>query len=142
MAQVAESRYVGLKPFKSSEVARQAALKSAEVRRAKRDAKLAKEQRVQAIVDTLDHTQLGEYALKAVLALAQAALSGELTEPTDIRQRKLYAEAAEILHRIARLELGESTSNVAHATIEQDTEARRQELLARLKITTVDSTAD
>lgn len=113
--------------------AREMASRSAAVRREKRDAQRERTEQLARILETLDRSQLGPFAIQGAMYLAQAAITGEIPEPEDALERKRLIEAAELLHRIGRLEMGESTSNALHAAVDVDALAtRRAELAARL----------
>ena len=115
----------------STEAARQAAYRSAEVRRQNREAKAERQAEVARITAELDRSHIGPFALQAALVLAEAAILGDIQPPENALERKRLAETAEILHRIGRLELGESTSNAAHATLDAATVAARYAELER-----------
>ena len=118
----------------TSEQAREAGRKSAAVRAAKRAELNARRAQVERITAELDRTQMGPATLAAALTLANACIQGDIPIPENALERKRLAETAEILHRIARLELGESTSNSVTLTGDlADIDARRAELLSRLQ---------
>ena len=96
--------------------AREMALRSVEIRRQRRDQAVQRQAEIEHIIEVLDHEQLGPFALTAALALAHNALSGEMAPPETPLDRLRLAETAVLLHKIGRLEMGESTSNtvVAH----------------------------
>lgn len=117
----------------TSEKAREAQAKSVEARRRNREAVEARKDQVAAIVAELDRTQLGPVALAVALKLALAVVAGDIPIPRDALERKRLAETAEILHRIGRLELGESTSNAVTLTGDlADLDAKRADLAAQL----------
>lgn len=117
----------------SGEKAREAGRRSQAVQAQKRAERAEHLARVDAILDTFDGEHLGPTTLAAALVLAKAAVRGEIPIPANATERKKLAEAAEILHRIGRLELGESTSNT-HTVSEtaQDVAARLSDARSRL----------
>ena len=127
----------------NSEQAREAGRKSAEVRAAKRAELNARRAQVERITSELDRTQIGPATLAAALTLAQAAIAGDIPIPRDALERKRLAETAEILHRIGRLEMGESTANVEHAALSDVERASRLAALrSQLGVIDVESSSD
>ena len=99
----------------TSETARAAARKSAEVRRQRKAeqaaAAAAAKRDIQEWVDTYEREQLGESCAAAAQKIAHMILDGEITD-----QRALVA-ALPVLSDIARLEAGQHTAATLHATI-------------------------
>jgi hypothetical protein len=113
------------KPF-TAEAARAAGRRSG---LARRERALERDRYAQAI-DLLvaefgGRGKLGEVAFASTMKLALAAVSGEIAEPETPLDRLRLAEAARIVHNIARLEVGESTSNVARANVDLSTLQKR-----------------
>ena len=121
----AERRY-RLTPDKAKE----AQARSVASRRKNREDAALRRQQIERMAQELDHSQVGPVTLAAAFKLAIICATGEVPVPKDALERKRLAETAEILHRIARLELGESTSNIAHATASNE---ERTEQLAQLQ---------
>ncbi len=98
-----------------------------------RERKLAEVELADAVTDLIEPLQrenIGPEFLRMALKLANDAIRAEVPVSTSL-ERKQTAEAAKILHTMARLELGESTANTVtfNAT---DYAARKAELDARM----------
>ncbi len=101
---------------------------------ARRRAMLAHADRVQLIdqaVANIDTQNIGTNMLQAAVNLVEASARGEIPTPETPLERKQLADAAKVVYFMARLQLGESTQNVAHATVE-DARAKRAELEERM----------
>ena len=84
---------------------------------------------VDAIVSELDDVHPA--TLRACLSIAKALEDGGADIPIeDWLDAQRAANTAEILHRISRLANGQSTANVAHATM---TDEERRERMAQLR---------
>lgn len=73
----------------------------------------ARAEQVWQLADALDRADVAPFLLASSLILASKAVSGELPDPTSPLDSARYMEASQIAHKIARLEMGESTSNAA-----------------------------
>ena len=117
----------------TTENAAEMARRSVQLRKQRNDAALQRRAEIEHIIETLDRDDLGPYTLAAALAAAHLALSGELEPPETVLDRLRLGELAQILQRIGRLELGESTSNAAHATVDaSELASKRAAILAQL----------
>lgn len=67
---------------------------------------------VTAIIEPLAREHIGPELLRMALKLAEAASTAQVEVSTPL-ERKQTAETAQILHKMGRLELGESTANTA-----------------------------
>jgi hypothetical protein len=111
-------------------------------RQAKARKQIAERAELQAvmtpIVENLGREQIGPTFLRHAHTLAERATTAEVDVNTagDVRH---LAEAANILHKMARLELGESTSNSMTFNV-SDIAAKRAELEARLAALDVSDT--
>ncbi len=85
---------------------------------------------VTSITQELDRQELGPEFLKLAHQLALRAGNAEITPETALEIKQL-ADAAQILHKMGRLELGESTANTAIVNV-TDAFAKQRELDARL----------
>jgi hypothetical protein len=122
------------KPRWTREQAVAAGKRSAEVRKARAAEQAELRARYDAALEAFQGADIGPATLHAVAMLVQASVSGNIPVPENALERKRLAETAEILHRIARLELGESTANTVTLTGDlADLDARRAELLSRLQ---------
>lgn len=102
---------------------------------AKRRAILANAERVDLVdtlVDGLTDEDIGTNLLSSAVKLVNAAASGEIPVPETPLERKQLADAAKVVHYMARLQLGESTSNVATRSVE-DARAERARLEERMR---------
>lgn len=122
------------------EEAREAGKRSAEARRRNRDADLERRAQISRVMDVLDRESLGPFALAGAFALAYSAISGEIPIPEKPVDRLRLAETAQILHRIGRLELGESTANTLSASMDSDRAGRIADLRAKLDALQIDQT--
>lgn len=82
------------------------------------------------VLNHLEREQIAPELLEHAVNLIRRASDADvdIRSASDVRH---LAEAGKIIHGMARLELGESTANVAHASI-QDRMAQAAELQARL----------
>ncbi len=86
---------------------------------ARRRAILANAERAQLVdqtVELLDAEEIGTKMVQAAVNLIQAAAEGVIPQPETPLERKQLADAAKVIYMMGRLELGQSTSNVAYAT--------------------------
>jgi hypothetical protein len=107
------------------------AQRGVEVRRQQMAERAVRAEIVYRAVTELD--DVAPAALSAVFALIERAnAEAETIEVESALDLHRVAGAAEILHRISRLASGQSTSNVAHATTDDERAERIRELRARL----------
>jgi hypothetical protein len=133
MAEVAQSKKRLAHQFDPAK-AREAQARSVESRRARKAAEAARVAQIDGILATLDRQQLEPIAFASAIRLAQACVAGDIPIPESALERKRLAETAVLLHQMARLEAGESTSNSVTLTGDlADLDARRAELLSRLQ---------
>ena len=111
------------------EAQQQRSHKAATTRRNNIAKRAARTQAVATLTDQLDINNLGPTFLQTALEYVNHARQG-LTEnpPQTALDRKHYLEGAALLHKMARLELGESTENRAVNVTLVDLEARLEQL--------------
>ena len=90
-----------------------------------------------ALLRWCDRENLAPSFVAGSLRLAVAGASGVIEPPTTPGERLKLIEAAQALHKMARLELGESTANTITASLDIDALAAR---LDRLKAAQADTT--
>lgn len=119
------------RPRFTSEQAREAGKRSAAIRMARKAEAAQYRDELNALLEASADGALGQQARAAAFVLTRTCVAGDLAPPRDALERLRIAQAVEILHRVARLEMDESTSNVAHASTGDD-KARLADLQARV----------
>ena len=121
------------------EQSRQGGLKRQEIARREKAERAVHQAELDRLLEWCDREQLAPSFVAGALRLAVAGASGDIEPPTTPGERLKLIEAAQALHKMARLELGESTANTITANVDLDALAAR---IDRLRAAQADTTHD
>lgn len=110
---------------------RKGGLKSVETRRRQALERAQTVELVDQVAEHMEREKIGPKFLQLAIELAERAGDAQITPETALEVKQLV-DAAHILHKMGRLELGESTANTITFAVDGDREAQLRTLKARL----------
>lgn len=111
--------------------------RSGEVRLAQSKVAAVEKQELATLLEWCDRAQLAPSFVAGALKLAVMGAAGAVPEPESPKERLQLIEAAQALHKMARLEMGESTSNTLTGTVDTVDPDVLAQRLANLRRTVV-----